>query len=287
MSILLELALGIVWLWALYGLVSTAFALGFRVGGFFDLSVGGSFLVGAYASWALGRVVPLIVAVSIGVLLAALGAVALGHWLIAPLAVRLPSLALFVATLAILFIAQALAALAFGESALVLRSGPAPVFDLGPVNVTDVQLVFGATAAVSLMAVGMWLRISRWGRSACAVADDRELATLLAIPVEQTIFRCYAISGALAGLAGGFFVADRSIDPAQALTLLLTAMVAAVVGGESIKAAVVGAFVLAVLETVLGFLLPGNWRTTVTFTVLLVVLFARRGSLAQVSRRQI
>lgn len=287
MGVILELVLALLWLWALYGLLSAAFALGFRVGGFFDLSVGASFLVGAYASWALARAAPLFVAVGGGVLLAALGAVALGRWLVAPLAVRLPPLALFVATLAVLYMVQALAAITFGEGALVLRSGPAPVFDLGPVNVTDIQLAFGAATAAALIGVSIWLRVSRWGRFARAVADDRGLAALFVVPVQGTILRCYAVGGALAGLAGAFFVADRAIDPSQALTVLLAAMAAAVLGGESINAAIVGALVLAGLETSLGFFLPGNWRTTVAFGVLLAVLVARGGGLAQVVRRRI
>lgn len=287
MGVLFELLLTALGLWALYGLLSAAFALGFRVGGFFDLSVGASFLVGAYGCWTIAKVAPLVVAAAGGVLLAAVGSVAIGRWLVAPLAVRVPPLALFVATLAVLYVAQAVAALTFGEAALVIRSGPAPVLRLGSVNITDVQLAFGAAAAVSLVVVGTWLRVSRWGRFARAIADDRELAGLFAMPVQGAILRCHALGGALAGLAGAFFVADRSIDPPQALTVLLAAMAAAVLGGESFRGAIFGGLILAVLETVLGFGLPGNWRTTVAFSVLLAVLIVRGGGLTQVARRRI
>lgn len=287
MTVLPDLTLAALGVWTLYAPLSVAFALGFRVGGFFDLSVGGSFLVGAYATWSLVKVVPFHIAVGSGVVLAALGAVALGRWLIAPLAVRLPPLALFVVTLAILYIAQAVAGITFGEGALVLESSPSAVFDLGFVSVTEIQLTFVAAATASLVWTGMWLRHSVWGRFARAVADDRDLAVLFGMPVDGVILRCYALSGALAGLAGGFFVADRAIDPSQALTVLLAAMVATVLGGESIIAAVMGALMLAVLETILGFLLPGNWKATVAFTVLLAVLIVRGGGLAQVARRRI
>jgi branched-subunit amino acid ABC-type transport system permease component len=287
LSVLPELILSIVWLWALYALLSAAFALGFRIGGFFDLSVGGSFLVGGYASWAFAKVAPVFIAVGGGVFLAAGIAVALGRWLVAPLAIRLPPLAMFVVSLAVLYIAQALAAITFGEGALMLGQGPARVFKLGDVTITDVQLLFGAAAAASLAGLAMWLRVSAWGRFARSVADDRTLAYLFGIPVDGAILRCYAISGALAGLAGAFFVVDRSIDPSQAMTVLLVAMVAAVLGGHSVNAAIVGALILAALETSLGFMLPGNWRATIAFTVLLGVLIIRGGELAQIARRQI
>ena len=287
MDIALELILATLWLWALYGLLSAAFALSFRVGGFFDLSVGASFLVGGYGSWLVAKIAPPLLAVVGGVCLATLVAISLGRWLVAPLAVRLPPLALFVATLAVLYIAQAVAAVCFGESALVLWSGPARSYDLGAVNITTVQLTFGIATAVLLFGLIFWLQISRWGRFARAIADDRVLATLLVIPVQGTILRCYGISGALAGFAGAFFVADRAIDPSQGLTVLLAAMVGAVLGGKSIGGAILGALVLATLETGLGFLLQGNWKTTVAFGVLLTVLIARPDGVTQIVRRRI
>jgi branched-subunit amino acid ABC-type transport system permease component len=64
-------------------------------------------------------------------------------------------------------------------------------------------------------------------------------------------------------------------------------MVAAVIGGEAIHRAILGALLLAGLETLLGFWLPGNWKATVAFGVLIAVLVARGGSLAQVVRRRI
>jgi branched-subunit amino acid ABC-type transport system permease component len=287
LTVLLELALGALWLSALYSLLSVAFALSFRVGGFFDLSIGSSFLIGAYGCWTVASRAPWIVAAAAGVFLAVLGAVSIGRWIVAPLAVRMPPLTLFVCTLAVLYVAQAVTALTFGEGAVVLRSGPAPTFRLGAAHATDVQLAFGSAAVVALMATTVWLRFFAWGRFARAVADDRRLASLFGIPVETTILLCYGISGALAGLAGSFFVADRSVEPSQGLTILLAAMVAAVLGGESVKAAIAGSVFLATLETSFGFLLPGNWTATVSFSLLLIVLVFRRGGLMQVARRQI
>ncbi len=274
-------------LWALYGLISVAFGLGFRVGGFFDLSVGASFLLGAYTTWLVSKGTPLLFAAGIGILIAALGASAIGMWFIAPLAVRLTPLALFVATLAILYISQAIAALIFGESALVLHPELTHVIDLGSVHITNMQLGFGLLSAAALVGVILWLRLSPWGRFSRAVADDRDLSVLFGVPVRGVILRCYILSGALAGLGGAFFVADRAIDPSQALTILLAGMVAAIVSGNYIHAALLGSLLLAGLETGLGFLLPGNWRMTVAFSVMLIFLIIKRGGLTQIVRRRI
>jgi len=286
MPVAVDLIVAILALWALYALLSTAFSLSFRVGGFFDLSVGASFLVGAYATWCCSRVAPVAVSTACGVVLAGVLAATLGRWLVAPLAVRVSPMALFVATLAILYIGQSVAALAFGTGALVLQSGPAATAEIWPVRVTYVQLLFGAVALAAVVALRVWLRSTPWGRFACAISDDRSLAGLFGVPVEKAIFRCYWVSGILAGLAGAYFVADRAVDPSQALTMLLSAMVAAIVGGEAILGAVLGALVLAVMEKTLGFWLQGNWQTTVTFAILLSVLIARGGALAQVARRR-
>jgi len=287
MVVLADLVVVLLSLWALYALLSIAFSLGFRVGGFFDLSVGASFLIGAYATWGCFKVMPFLAAILCAVILAGMFAVFLGRFLVAPLAVRLSPLALFVATLAVLYIAQSVAALAFGNSALVLQGGASATTVIGPARATNVQFLFATVSVIAIVALHQWLKRTPWGRFARAVADDRSLATLFGLPVEQTILRCYAASGLFAGIAGAYFVADRAIDPSQALTVLLTAMVAAIVGGETILGAVVGAFVLALLETVLGFWLPGSWRATIAFTILLGTLVIRGGALAQVIRRRI
>jgi branched-chain amino acid transport system permease protein len=273
---------------ALYSLIGVGFSLSFTLGKFFDLSLGVCFLVGGYASYAFVTManVPFFLSIVLGVVVAGLVSGVLGVGLIAPLARRLDSLSLFVATLALLYIAQALASLAFGDNAKVLRAGSAPSFAVGQVSVTDMQLMQFLTAVIVLAALLTALRRSKLGRFARAIADDADLALVFGFPVGPMILRAYIVAGCLAGMAGVFYAADRALEPTQAMSALLAAMVATIIGGEGLGGAVVGACILAGLETVFGFALPGNWKTTVAFGVLLVFLATRgTGAVVTTDRR--
>lgn len=287
MDTLLALAVAFSETWALYGLLAVAFSLGVRVGGFFDLSVGVEFLVGGYGTLVLCRVVPLWLAVPGGALLAGLASAMIGWLVILPLVRRASPTAMFVATLAVMYVAQASCGIIFGESAVVARAGPSHAFDVGPVRLTYFQVALGAAAVALLAGVSAWLRLSKWGRFSRAVADDRDNARLLGIPVDGVILRSYGIIGVLAGVTGSFFVTGRTIEPGQAFSSLLSAMVAALMAGESVAMAVLGAAVLAALDTAFGFIATGNWKATIAFALLLAVMIGRRGALFHVARRSI
>lgn len=82
------------------------------------------------------------------------------------------------------------------------------------------------------------------------------------MPVKLTILIAFAISGALAGLAGGMWVSRYgAVDSRSGLGLELTALAAVVLGGVAIAGgagtvvgAALGAFVLALIQNVLTFL---------------------------------
>ncbi len=272
---------------ALYALISTGFSISFNIGRFFDLSLGASFLAGGYGAYVFTSLVPLPLPLAMvtGVALAGALSTMMGLFVVVPLSRRLNSLRLFVATLAILYIAQAAVGILFGEGAQVLRAGPSPTLDFWEFRLTDLEAaqLFVALAVITALIL---VRKTRWGRYAQAVADDPDLAIRYGMPVGATLFRCYVLAGLLAGTAGVFYAANRAIEPTQAMAALLAAMVATIVGGETIVGAIVGAVFLALLETIFGFYMSGNFKTTVAFMMLLFFLTLRGGgALSLVNRR--
>lgn len=283
---LTDLLLAIVSRWGLYSVLGVAFAFGFRIGGFFDLSIGASFLVAGYTTWALDSAgLPTVLALACGVGVSSLFATILGHRLVAPLAARVPPLSLFVWTLGLLYLTESALSLATGEQEKMLRPSSVEL-SFGGLTMSAIHMTFLIAAVIALASVFFLMRRTAWGRFARAVANDRDLAVSYGLPVIRTLLISYATAGTLAGLAGVFFIAERALDPPQAMATLLSAMVATILGGESVEGAALGALVLAVLEVGLGFLLPAFWSSTVVFLVLLAVLsFRSRGIIAPIHRR--
>jgi branched-chain amino acid transport system permease protein len=110
-----------------------------------------------------------------------------------------------------------------------------------------------------------------------AVSLDREAAVLMGISVDRTISITFAIGSALAAAAGVMIgVYYQTINPLMGIIPGLKAFVAAVLGGIGlVPGAMVGGFVMGLLETlVMGY---GNslYRDAVAFGVLIIILLIR------------
>jgi rhamnose transport system permease protein len=105
--------------------------------------------------------------------------------------------------------------------------------------------------AVVVVVVGYAMRSYRASRDLYAIGSNPDAAALAGIPIEQRVFSAFAISGALAGLAGALFLAlHTQIDNSGGLGYELTVISAVVVGGVAIfggSGTVVGAALGAVL----------------------------------------
>ena len=123
---------------------------------------------------------------------------------------------------------------------------------------------------------------SRTGRAFAALRENEKAAATLGVDLTRAKLLAFAVSGAMAGLAGAMFVsASRIAEPTTwttAKSLVLVAMV--MIGGlGSLSGAVLGAFVVFGLPPLLDF--ANDWVVSIgTGTLLLVVIVRLRGGLA-------
>jgi branched-chain amino acid transport system permease protein len=145
--------------------------------------------------------------------------------------------------------------------------------------------------AALLGMVGLMLFVARTktGKSMRAVAEDKEIASLMGIDVDKVIVKTFAIGGMLAGMAGVLYAMVFSeVDPVMGFTPGIKAFTAAVLGGiGSIAGAAIGGLILGVLESVGPFLFlngthvpsPSQLRNVVAFTILVLFLIYRPGGI--------
>lgn len=115
-------------------------------------------------------------------------------------------------------------------------------------------------ALAVVIAFGLYLKNLRSGREFYAIGSDVQAARLYGIRVGQKVFSAFAISGALAGLAGVIYAAKfGNLDAAAGQGLELNVVAAAVVGGVAIAGGVgtvYGAAIGALLLTTITSALP-------------------------------
>lgn len=149
-------------------------------------------------------------------------------------------------------------------------------------DATEIMVVIGAI----LLMVGLFLLVNRTqlGRSMRAVAVDQDAAVMNGIDVDRTVVWTFGIASALAGAAGvmsGLLL--YPIDQYMGVFAGLKGFTAAVIGGiGSIPGAMLGGFLLGIIEAlVVGYLNP-TYADFIAFLILVVVLIVRpRGILGR------
>lgn len=147
---------------------------------------------------------------------------------------------------------------------------------------------------VVVIGIGVVLQRTTFGRNVFAVGSSAQASEFYGLPSKATIFRAFALSGALAAIAGTFLAAQAgtvTVDIASGYELQTLA--AAVIGGASLlggtgsaTGAALGALILATIDNGLVQVgLSGYWQgfvqgcaivLAVGFDVLLKRQFARR-----------
>jgi len=137
--------------------------------------------------------------------------------------------------------------------------------------------------ATGVIAFFLWWasRKTNFGRSYRACAQDPRMSSLLGVDVRGTIARSFMLSGALTGAAGVFEALEyNAVDFNMGFIIGLKSLIAALLGGiGSVPGAMLGGFLLALIETYTGMLIGFEWHDVVTFAVLAAVLIFKPGGL--------
>jgi branched-chain amino acid transport system permease protein len=151
-------------------------------------------------------------------------------------------------------------------------------------------LVLTIVAAV-VMLVGLTLFITRTkvGKAMRAVAEDKEIASLMGINVNRVIVTTFGVGGILAGVAGVMFaLVFGLVQYNMGFIPGIKAFTAAVLGGiGSVAGAALGGLILGLVESVAPVLLlagihvpaPNQLRDVVAFSILVLVLIFRPGGI--------
>ena len=270
---------------ATYALFALGFTLTFGVLRVINLTYGFYFTAGAFVAWYLTRGgAGLALALPASAVAAGGIAVVLDTLLLTRLRrARADELASLMVTLG------AVLALYAGMTALLgadIRRLPPGVLGsaaiaLGPVRVTQAQLLILGAAAV--MAGGLvWLvRFSRIGLGIRAVAENPEAAGLMGIDAARIAVLVSFVSGALAG-AGGVLIglAFNAIHPYMGEQMMLRGFVVVILGGlGDIFGALVAGLLLGVVEVLTAAYLASGLKEAVAFALLVLVLWTRPAGL--------
>jgi branched-chain amino acid transport system permease protein len=174
------------------------------------------------------------------------------------------------------------------------RGYPRPQFLSGTISMGSVSfdkmdpVVLGTAIAVMLL-LQWFVRRTKTGKAMRAVAQDREIASLMGIDVDRVVVATFMIGGLLAGIAAVLYsLTFGNVSATMGFLPGIAAFTAAVLGGiGSIPGAALGGLVLGISESVGPYLLlsgvhapsPFELKGVVTFSILVIVLIFRPAGL--------
>ncbi|PMC82189.1 branched-chain amino acid ABC transporter permease [Anaerococcus hydrogenalis] len=157
---------------------------------------------------------------------------------------------------------------------------PVPsLFKQASLNIFGISLSFQTFFTIVLTIIltiilQIFISKTKYGKMMLAVSEDYKASSLVGINVDNTMTMTFAIGSALAGVASLLYVSSYpQITPFMGSMLGIKAFTAAVVGGiGSIPGAVIGGFILGMIEVMTRAYLSSSYADAIVFMVLIVVL---------------
>ena len=146
---------------------------------------------------------------------------------------------------------------------------------------TPMAFLSSAVALAAGLGLVIVFRYSRIGREWRAYADDPLAAELMGVSPAAITARAFALSGALAGLAGApMTAAFGAVGYGLSATLPLKALAAAIVGGiGSLPGAFLGGLIVGAAETGWSALFPIDYRDIAVYALLTIFIALRPSGL--------
>jgi rhamnose transport system permease protein len=246
-----------------------------------DLSVGSVLGMSAYLSANMfsshhGIPIPVVFLIGLGI--------GLGWGVVNGLVVAAGKVPSLVVTLATLYIIRGVDILIVGGGQVTANVLPAAFIDIPKSTVGGIPDL-AIVVAVVVVAGWYYLRTFRSGRELYAIGSNPEAARLAGLPVGKRVLTAFAVSGALAGVAGVLWAAQYgTVDSTAGTSYELTVVTAVVVGGVaifggsgSVLGAALGALLLSTINSALYVLgISSFWDQAIAGFLLILAISVDR-----------
>ena len=261
----------------IFALIALGYTMVYGIAKMLNFAHGDIIMVGAYAILTTlsltGLTVP---AVVVAVVVCTLLGIVTEKVAYRPLRGASP-LAVLITAIGVSYLLQSIAQLVYGTKSRSISIGNFGTVDFFGVSISVSSLFTLGLCLVIMVGLTLFINKTRMGKAMRAVSEDKEAAELMGISVNRTITVTFAIGSALAGVAAIFYGAAYTyIRPTTGAMPGIKAFTAAVFGGiGSIPGAMLGGFLLGLIEQLSKTYISTLWADAIVFAVLVVVLVVK------------
>jgi branched-chain amino acid transport system permease protein len=242
------------YLGAQYALIALGLTLIFALMNVLNFAHGQMYVLGGFVTYTIyGKLgLPFVVALlAAGLTLAIIGAL-IEKFLFRPVirrSLREESTMLLAAAVAFLF--DAVILLLFGEKQRGVPKIVKGVFVSDHLIMPYDRIVVGGLAILFIVAFILFMQYSKPGRAMRALAQDRVAAQLMGVKVERYSMIGFALGAMLAGVVGGLLVTITGVNSGIGGPISIKAFMMVMIGGAGVvSGAIVGGFILGLLESI-------------------------------------
>ena len=146
------------------------------------------------------------------------------------------------------------------------------LIEIGGIFLSPEHLLVVTVSVILMILLLMFMKFTKTGMAMRAVAQNKEVASLVGISVTRVYGLTWVIGSALAGAAGILIAPISFVYPDMGI-ILIKAIAAATIGGlGSFVGAVVGGLSLGVVENIAGVYISSIFLEVVSFLAIIVIL---------------
>ena len=262
---------------SIYALSALGFTLIFGVARVVNFAYGEFLMLGAFLTLTTMTVTGMDFFLALPVAMAMTALLSVGAYLLAIRPVmRGTDLQTLLVTTGMLYVLREVAILIWGTAPRQMETGLDGALEFGDILITHQRLLAIVFLLIMVTALYALLYKARIGRALRAVAQNRFGAETIGLNVDRVISFAFAVSGAMACVAGSLIGALYATEPSMGGSPLLKAFVIVIFGGlGSVPGAIVGGLVIGLTETLVGAYVSNAFKDVFTFLIMLGVLLWR------------
>jgi branched-chain amino acid transport system permease protein len=275
-TIVIQLAINIVAAGGAYALVAAGYTIVHSTLKFINFQHGYMVALGGYVTYALAVNAKLnfILSAVIAILVVAASGIVMERVAYRPLR-RASRMAPLLVSLGLTYILQSIILFIWGPAYQSFDVPTRPV-TIGGALITTNEILMVVLSLVALLALDLFLRKSKLGIAMRALSDNLDAAAIMGIDTDRLISGIFVLASGLAALAGVLIGLEFYIQPTMGFPIIIRTLAAVTLGGiGNIQGAIVGSYVIALVENLGVWFFSPAYRDAYPYVILILALVLR------------
>ena len=263
-------------------LATIGFSLTRRVEGFLNIAHAELLGVSAFTTWGLNKLVgvPFIPSAMVAIVVTAFLGLWIGRLVYDPIRAYGPAV-LLITSVGVAYVLGGAVDAIVGTGTRTVDIPLSTTYRFWGLRITDYQIAVVVLAALTAIALALFLNKTRMGLAVRAMADNPALAASRGIDVRQTSRVTWLLASGLAGLAGVMLPVIATLTTDIAFHQILQILAVAILAGlGSLYAVIWSGLIVGIAMDISVYWLPPGYRPLIAFAVVILVLLIRPEGLA-------